>query len=283
MRQKKLKGKKGQNGPLYRTAGENALTFPCFIGRRQGNHQWKQSFFVLAEPLKNPWETRDNAEKQKQSCPFQGRCNGHALAGLPKNVQNSCSWAVLDIFQGHISHLRNLGPNSGKRILDARILDPNSWVKFFHPVFSSKRAPPPQNSKKIHLPKFNPEIGQKTFTLHLYRSIWLRHFLAFSRRFFSTFPLVFLSLRVLPEDYCKEDPCNLIKKGWGVGEELTKSWPTFEQLWVQNLAWAFSYCFSPTESAYKIRLARSWPRVGHGLPTFDTNISVLKLQGSFLQ
>ena len=31
--------------------------------------------------------------------------------------------------------------------------------------------------------------------------------------------------------------------GWGVGEELTKSWPTFEQLCVQNLAWAISYCF----------------------------------------
>ena len=36
----------------------------------------------------------------------------------------------------------------------------------------------------------------------------------------------------------------------------------------------------PTKSAFKIRLARSWPRVGHGLPTFGTNISVLKLQGS---
>ena len=65
--------------------------------------------------------------------------------------------------------------------------------------------------------------------------------------------------------------------GWEVGEELTKSWPTFEQLCVQNLAWAISYCFGPTKSAYKIRLARSWPRVGHGLPTFDTNVSVLKL------
>ena len=25
----------------------------------------------------------------------------------------------------------NLGPNCGKQILDARILDPNSWVEFF--------------------------------------------------------------------------------------------------------------------------------------------------------
>ena len=71
--------------------------------------------------------------------------------------------------------------------------------------------------------------------------------------------------------------------GWGVGEELTKSWPLFGQLCVQNLALAISGFFSPAKSAYKIRLARSWPRVGHGVPTFDTNISVLKLQGSFLQ
>ena len=35
----------------------------------------------------------------------------------------------------------NLGPNSGKRILDARILDPNSWVKFFDSVFPAKEAP----------------------------------------------------------------------------------------------------------------------------------------------
>ena len=60
----------------------------------------------------------------------------------------------------------NSGPNSVKRILDARILDPNSWVEFFDSVFSSKRGPlknsPSRNSPpKIHLPKFNPEIGPK--------------------------------------------------------------------------------------------------------------------------
>ena len=49
--------------------------------------------------------------------------------------------------QGQISaqgilHLRNpnLGPNSAKRILDARISDPNSWVEFFGPIFSRKRG-----------------------------------------------------------------------------------------------------------------------------------------------
>ena len=31
--------------------------------------------------------------------------------------------------------------------------------------------------------------------------------------------------------------------GWGVGEELTKSWPTFEQLYVQNLALAIRTAF----------------------------------------
>ena len=35
--------------------------------------------------------------------------------------------------------------------------------------------------------------------------------------------------------------------GWGVGKELTKSWPTLEQLCVQNLARAISYYFSPTK------------------------------------
>ena len=60
----------------------------------------------------------------------------------------------------------NLGPNSVKRILDARILNPNSWVEFFDSVFSSKRGPL-KNSRsrnsppKIHLPKFNPEMGPK--------------------------------------------------------------------------------------------------------------------------
>ena len=59
-----------------------------------------------------------------------------------------------------------IGSNSGKRILDARILDPNSRVEFFDSVFSSKCGPqknsPSRNSPpKIHLPKFNPEIGPK--------------------------------------------------------------------------------------------------------------------------
>ena len=39
--------------------------------------------------------------------------------------------------------------------------------------------------------------------------------------------------------------------GWGVGEELTKSWPTFEQLCVQNLAWAISYCCLPPKARTK--------------------------------
>ena len=72
-----------------------------------------------------------------------------------------------------------------------------------------------------------------------------------------------------------------LRTGWGDGEELTKSWPTFVQLCVQNLALVISYCFSPTMTAYKIQLARSWPRVGH-VPAFDMNMSVLKLHGAFL-
>ena len=33
------------------------------------------------------------------------------------------------------------GANSGKRVLDARVLDPNSWVEFFDTVFPAKEAP----------------------------------------------------------------------------------------------------------------------------------------------
>ena len=136
--------------------------------------------------------------------------------------------------------------------------------------------------------------------------------------------------------------------GWGVGEELTKSWPTLctkscpggfvlfsranlytpppthPHFWpwgiFQGGGWGCIFwgptrqefytpppfytpptprrvfsgvggwacikfgpvCFSPTKSACTIRLAGRWPRVGHGLPAFNTNISVLNLQGSFL-
>ena len=56
------------------------------------------------------------------------------------------------------------------------------------------------------------------------------------------------------------------------------------QLFLSNstykiLPWRFRAVFSPTKSTYKL----CWLEVDHGLPTFDTNISVLKLQGSFLQ
>ena len=56
--------------------------------------------------------------------------------------------ALAALYQGQksaqgILRLRNpnLGPNSGKRILDARILDPNFWVEFFDSVFSSQKGP----------------------------------------------------------------------------------------------------------------------------------------------
>ena len=58
--------------------------------------------------------------------------------------------------------------------------------------------------------------------------------------------LVAYMIRVLPEDYCKEDPCNFPWDG-----ELAWNWPTFEQLCVQNLALAISYCFSPIRARTK--------------------------------
>ena len=47
----------------------------------------------------------------------------------------------------------NLGLNAGKRILDARILDPNSWVKVFILFFPARKAPRKFHPQEIHLPK----------------------------------------------------------------------------------------------------------------------------------
>ena len=47
--------------------------------------------------------------------------------------------------------------------------------------------------------------------------------------------------RAFPENHCRTTLA--ASMGWGVGEELTKSWPTFEHLCVQNLALAISCCF----------------------------------------
>ena len=94
--------------------------------------------------------------------------------------------ARFKIFQGQksaqgILRLRNpnLGPNSVKRILDARILDPNSWVEFFGSVFfRQKRAP-----EKFTLEKFTsqnspstiqPRNRTKKFTLPLCRAVWFK-------------------------------------------------------------------------------------------------------------
>ena len=72
--------------------------------------------------------------------------------------------------------------------------------------------------------------------------------------------------------------------GWGVGEELTKSWPTCEQLCVQNLAnWRFRAVFLLARACTKSGWLEVDQELDMGWPTFDTNISVLKLQGSFLQ
>ena len=51
---------------------------------------------------------------------------------------------VRDDFCTGILHFRNpnSGPNSGKQILDTRILDPHSWVEFFDPVFPTKTNDP---------------------------------------------------------------------------------------------------------------------------------------------
>ena len=71
----------------------------------------------------------------------------------------------------------NLGPNSVKRILDARILDPNSWVEFLTLFFQQKRAPEKFTLEKFtsqYSPsKIQPRNRTKKFTLHLCRAVWL--------------------------------------------------------------------------------------------------------------
>ena len=68
--------------------------------------------------------------------------------------------------------------------------------------------------------------------------------------------------RVLPEDHCKEDPCNF---PWG--GVLATSWPRVGQL-LSNSVYKIllgrlrTVLLIPTKSVYKIRLARSWPRTG---------------------
>ena len=94
----------------------------------------------------------------------------------------------------------NLGPNSVKRILDARILDPNSWVEFFDSVFVQQKRPP----EKFTLEKFTsqnspskiqPRNRAKKFTLHLCRAIWLTHT---HRAQIKVFPWGIQSLHCIP-------------------------------------------------------------------------------------
>ena len=89
---------------------------------------------------------------------LRGRGPFPPLSGFPK-----CQG---QIYAQGILHLRNpnLGPNSAKRILDARISDPNSWVEFFGPIF-----PGFQNSPS----KIQPRNRAEKFTLHLCRATWL--------------------------------------------------------------------------------------------------------------
>ena len=89
--------------------------------------------------------------------------------------------------------------------------------------------------------------------------------------------------RCCQRDYCKEGPCNF---PWGgvLAMSLTKSWPTFEQLCVQNIALAISYCFF---SYQKKRTKSGWLEVDQGVgqtvgPTFDTKHFRVEIEGFFL-
>ena len=96
-------------------------------------------------------------------------------------------WRSGDFCQGQISaqgiwHLRNpnLGPDSGKRILDTRILDTRILGSNFLVLFLFQQKRPPE---KFTLEKFTSQNlpsriqrrnRAKKFTLHLCRAIWLK-------------------------------------------------------------------------------------------------------------
>ena len=89
------------------------------------------------------------------------------------------------------------------------------------------------------------------------------------------------TLRALPEDYCKEDPLQL-PMGWGVGKELTKSWPTFEQLCVQNLALAFRAVFLLPKARAKSGWLEVHQELDMGWPTFDAKHFRVEIEGVIL-
>ena len=69
----------------------------------------------------------------------------------------------------------------------------------------------------------------------------------------------------------------------GVAEELTKSWPTFDQLCVQNLARAISSCFFSYQERGQNPAGQKLTKGCTWVANFLHEHSVLKLQGSFLQ
>ena len=88
--------------------------------------------------------------------------------------------------------------------------------------------------------------------------------------------------RVLPEDYCKEDPCNF---PWG--RELARSWPRVGQLLSNSvykiLLGRFRTVFLLARACTKSGRLEVDQELDMGWPTFDMNIPVLELQGSCLQ
>ena len=92
---------------------------------------------------------------------LESRGSNHDSKALANQIARFQTYLKSEKYQGQISaqgilHLRNpnLGSNSGKRILGARILDPNSWVEFLSLSFPAKEAPRKIHPQEIHLSKF---------------------------------------------------------------------------------------------------------------------------------
>ena len=121
---------------------------------------------------------------------------GDGISGLEVTFSMAASYPIPEKQKqsGRISaqgslHLRNpnLGPNSGKRILDAQISDPNSWVEIFDLFFPAKEAPrkftlekftsqsslskiqPRNRAQKIHIAPLQGRLAEKELNFRLLR------------------------------------------------------------------------------------------------------------------
>ena len=143
----------------------------------------------------------------------------------------------------------NLDPNSGKRILGARILDPNSWVEFFEPVFSSKKSPPRKiHPQEIHLSKFTFQNSTQK-SGHKIHIAPLQGLLTDIFTHFCTPKPTFHSLL----DSLK----GALRQPWPQRKICLSFWSVLlcfpKALWSRKSLWGFPFCFAKTNQGKEDR------------------------------